>query len=105
MIITKNRFNASFNNKPGLAAVGNTCILPEHENRSAQTYTLYEDEELRKTITNNDQNTLNDFLYPEKSELSFTTSANTMTYDRYLSFINNRHQYLINIFFKLYGIS
>ena len=105
LIITKNRFNASFNNKPGLAAVGNTCILPEHENRSAQTYTLYEDEELRKTITNNDQNTLNDFLYPEKSELSFTTSANTMTYDRYLSFINNRHQYLINIFFKLYGIS
>lgn len=105
LIITKKRFGDNFSNRPGMSAVGNVCILPEHENRSAQTYTLYEDEELRKTITNNNSDTLNDFLYPEKSELSFTVATQTMTYDRYLSFVNDRHKYLINIFFKLYGIN
>lgn len=105
LIITKKRFADCFSNRPGMATVGNVCILPEYENRSAQTYTLYEDEELRKTITNNNSDTLNDFLYPEKSELSFTATTQTMTYDRYLSFVNDRHKYLINIFFKLYGIN
>lgn len=105
LIITKKRFADCFSNRPGMATVGNVCILPEYENRSAQTYTLYEDEELRKTITNNNSDTLNDFLYPEKSELSFTATSQTMTYDRYLSFVNDRHKFLINIFFKLYGIS
>ncbi|MBD5111428.1 MAG: DUF262 domain-containing protein [Ruminococcaceae bacterium] len=105
LIITKKRFADCFSNRPGMATVGNVCILPEYENRSAQTYTLYEDEELRKTITNSNTNTLNDFLYPERSELSFTASTQTMTYDRYLFFVNNRHKYLINIFFKLYGIN
>lgn len=105
LIITKKRFENSFGkNFSGLAAVGNVCVLPEYENRGAQEYTLFENADLRQTLTDCNDEALNDFLYPEKSELTFTTSKETMTYERYLSFLKNRHQYLINLFFKFYGI-
>lgn len=102
-VITKKRFEGNFGNKPGKIAIGNICILPEHENRSAKELTLYEDETYRKTISNINPDILEDFLYPEESELSFTKSPTTFTYDGFLRFLKNRQEYLKNKFLSLFA--
>ena len=102
-IVSKDRFQKTFKDSNGLSAIGNLCILPQFETRSKQEYTLYESIRKRSTLYEINIDALSDFLYPEESELTFVYED--FIHERYLVFIKNRHQYLINIFKKLISTS
>lgn len=97
-IVKKDRFQKAFKDGNGLSAVGNICIFPQYETHSKQEYTVYESIDMRLTLYTIDEEGLQDFLYPERSELAFTRAD--LTYKNYLKFITDRHQYLINTFLK-----
>ncbi len=100
-IISKDKFQKKFKDKNGMSAIGNLCILPQSEIRSKQELTLYEVLDNRTLVYDVKEETLSDFLYPERSELSFVSSDESFTYDNYSLFLKERHQYLINTFISL----
>jgi len=99
-IISKDRFSKKFGDKNGRGAVGNLCILPRYEVRSKQELTVYEMIDNKSILYTGKEETLKEFLYPERQELRFVSSPDSFTYENYISFVKNRQQYLINTFIK-----
>lgn len=99
-IVSKDRFSKKFGEKNGRGAVGNLCILPRFEVRSKQELTIYEQIDNKSTLYSGKTELLNEFLYPERQELSFVSSPDTFTYDNYIKFVKDRQQYLINTFIR-----
>lgn len=102
-IISKEKFNKTFKDLNGIAAVGNICLIPQYENRSKQGCTLYEVTDNRSSVYNIKKEVLEDFLYPERDELNFVLTKSTFTCNNYMRFLKDRHNYLINKFISLIG--
>lgn len=102
-IVSKDRLSKSIKNCNAISALGNICLLPQFETRSKQEKTIYEQIDNRSIIYDTKNFMLEDFLYPERSELSFVKTNDTLTSDNYYQFIKNRHTYLINKFVDLIG--
>ncbi len=102
-IVSKDRLRKNINNCNGISALGNMCILPQFETRSKQEKTIYEQIDNRSMMYDAKDYILEDFLYPERSELSFVKSKETFTNENYQQFLKNRHTYLINKFVELIG--
>ena len=81
-------------------AIGNLCILPEFETHGRGDLTIYEYAD-NKNLLHLQDDELDDFLYPSKSEVSFITSPETATYENFSRFVKDRHNYLINKFVEL----
>ena len=96
LIISKSRFTQQMKNSRGICAIGNLCVLPQFEVHSKQEYTLYEAVDNRSLVFDINDSVINDFLYPVESELLFLNSD--FTEEKYLLFLKNRHDYLINRF-------
>jgi len=99
-IIPQKRFEQNLR-KGALSAVGNLCFLPEFENRSKKTQTLYEYfDETCKTGAVNEEDVLHKFKYPSRAELDFIKGS-SFTKESYTAFIKDRHNYLTKRFIKL----
>lgn len=96
LVISKSRFTQQMKTSKGICAIGNLCVLPQFEVHSKQEYTLYEAVKNRSLVFDINDSVINDFLYPEESELLFLDSD--FTEEKYLSFLKNRHDFLINRF-------
>lgn len=101
LIIPKKRFVSVLKDKPGLSAIGNIALIPEFENRSKREKTLYEQQDKKVSLYVLDEDRLNKLLYPMEDEISFISSPDTFTYERYLRFIKDRHLYLQRKFMEL----
>ena len=99
-IISKDRFSKKFGDKNGRGAVGNLCILPRYEVRSKQKLTVYEMIDNKSILYTGKEETVKEFLHPERQELRFVSSPDSFTYEKYISFVKNRQQYLLNTFIK-----
>ncbi len=102
-IISKDRLNRKIRNCIGVSALGNIALLPQFEVKSKQEKTIYEQIDDRSMIYDINEEILNDFLYPERSEISFIKTNETFTLDAFQSFLKNRNTYLINKFISLIG--
>jgi len=98
-IIPQKRFE-QYIGAGALSAVGNLCFLPEFENRSKKTQTLYEyfDETL-KSGTIDEKTVMQRYNYPSRTELDFI-KGEKFTKDNYTKFIKARHNYLAKKFIK-----
>lgn len=102
-IISKDRLNKNIKNCMGISALGNIALLPQFEVKSKQEKTVYEQIDDRSIIYGINEEILNDFLYPQRNELSFVKTNETFTLDEYLSFVKSRNNYLIKKFVELIG--
>lgn len=102
-IVSKDRLSKYVKNCNGISALGNVCILPQFETHSKQEKTIYEQIDDRSIMYDTKDHILDDFLYPERTELSFVKSKETFTNENYQHFLKNRHTYLINKFVELIG--
>lgn len=102
-IISKDRLSKNIKNCMGISALGNIALLPQFEVKSKQEKTIYEQIDDRSIIYDINEEILDDFLYPERNELSFVKTNETFTLDEFLSFVKNRNKYLIKKFVELIG--
>lgn len=102
-IISKNRLNKNLKGCLGVSALGNIALLPQFEVKSKQEKTIYEQIDDRSIVYEINEEILKDFLYPERSELSFVKTKETFTNETYQKFLKDRNTYLINKFIELIG--
>lgn len=102
-IISKDRLNKRIKNCNGISALGNITFLPQFEVKSKQEKTIYEQIDDRSIVYNINEETLDDFLYPERNEIAFVKDNETFTSENYQNFLRNRNTYLINKFIDLIG--
>lgn len=102
-IISKDRLSKKIKNCIGISALGNITLLPQFEVKSKQEKTIYEQIDDRSIVYNINEEILNDFLYPKRTEISFIKDSETFTLEKFQSFLKNRNTYLINKFIDLIG--
>lgn len=102
-IISKDRLGKNIKNCTGLSSLGNIALLPQFEVKSKLDKTIYEQIDDRSIVYDINEEILNDFLYPERNEISFVKTKETFTQDSFQSFLKNRNSYLINKFINLIG--
>lgn len=102
-IISKDRLKKNIKEVTGISALGNIGFLPQFEVKSKQEKTIYEQIDDRSLIYDPKDGILEDFLYPEKTEISFVKTKETFTEANYQQFLKNRNNYLINKFIDLIG--
>lgn len=102
-IISKDRLNKNIKNCTGVSALGNIALLPQFEVKSKLDKTIYEQIDDRSIVYDINEEILQDFLYPERNEISFVKTNETFTNDNFQNFLKERNSYLINKFIELIG--
>ncbi len=101
-IIPKRRYERKFRTTSNVANVCNLTFLPQFENKSKNSLTIYEMNEQTQTLYELNDTILDILLYPTREELDFVTNESLFTDSNYNKFLKMRRDYLINAFIDLY---
>lgn len=104
-IITQNKLlklAPEYNNYP-LSTPCNLVIIPEYDNKSKRELSYYEWEDQYTGATKLDYQILKDYMYPDRDEIRFSETKETLTFLNYNNFLKNRKNYLLKEIEKLYS--
>ncbi len=102
LIIPKKRYEKRFGTTSNVANICNLTFLPQFENKSKNTLTVYEMNEQSLTLYDLNDSILNILLYPSREEIDFITNDNLFTDINYNKFLKSRRDFLINTFMELF---
>lgn len=104
-IITQKKLSkfTSINSNYPLSTPCNLVIIPEYDNKSKRELSYYEWEDQHSRATKLDYQLLKDYMYPDRDEIRFSETNETLTFENYSHFLKNRKNYLLLELEKLYS--